>query len=256
MTKRKRFVITSASLSLGFICLGLLQEQYRLLGIGGLGVATTVLFAWSLKEGLGKNMTLLTLVLPVMFTLGVGLFWFLLPSSIFARIPIVVLYGFGIYALCSTSNIYTVAAIRTIALLRAAKGAGFVLTLTTLFIIFDTVLSVHWPIYISSTIIAGVSLLLFLQNLWSISLEKQLPNEVVAMTLISSLVIVEMSILVFFWPVSVILGSLFLTIVSYVLLGLGQAELEGRLFMQTIREYVFLGFLVFVGILFSTRWGG
>ena len=147
MSKRRRFILTSILLSLGFIAVQVFPQQYRFLSIGSLGVLTLILFSWSLREGLSYNMTLLALILPILFTVAVGLFWFLLPSSIFARIPVVALYGFGVYALCLTVNIYTVAAVRTIALMRAARGVGFVLTLLTFFLIFDTILSLKWPLY-------------------------------------------------------------------------------------------------------------
>jgi hypothetical protein len=201
-------------------------------------------------------MTLFSLVLPFFFTVSVGLFWFLLPSSIFARIPIVILYGFGIYALCLTANIYTVAAIRTIALLRAAKGVGFVLTLVTFFLVFDTILSVRWPVYISSLVVFSASFPLYLQSYWSINLEKFMSLSVLKFSLISSLIVGEIAISLFFWPVTVVVGSLFLTVTAYMLVGLGQAGLEGRLFKQTAREYLLLGLLVFIGMFFATRWGG
>jgi hypothetical protein len=128
MTKRQRFIISSIVLSLGFFGVQFLAERYRFLSIFILGVFCLLLFIWSLREGLGKNMTLLVLVLPLYYTVGVGLFWFLLPTNIYTRIPILIFYGLGVYALLLTSNIYTVAAIRTIALLRAARGVGFVFT--------------------------------------------------------------------------------------------------------------------------------
>ena len=141
MSKRKRFVITSVLLSLGFFGVQFVEERFRFISIAILGILTLVLFFLSLREGLDKNMTLLSLILPFLFTIGVGLFWFLLPANIYTRIPIVIFYGLGIYALALTMNIYTVSAIRTIALLRAARGVGFVLSLVTSFLIFDTILS-------------------------------------------------------------------------------------------------------------------
>ena len=62
--------------------------------------------------------------------------------------------------------------------------------------------------------------------------------------------------ILFFWPVGVIVGSLFLTILFYILLGIGQSELEGRLFSQTVREYLTVGAVVFIFMLFSTSWNG
>ena len=172
MSKRKRFVITSALLSLGFIGIQLLENQFRFYAIGGLTLLTIILFYWSLKEGLGKDMTLLTLILPALFTAGWGLL-VLLPTSIFTRLPIIIFYGVGIYVLCLTSNIYTVAAIRTIALLRAAHGVGFVLTLVTSFLIYDAILSLRTLLPITWASVTMLSFPLFFQGLWSASLEKE-----------------------------------------------------------------------------------
>ena len=66
----------------------------------------------------------------------------------------------------------------------------------------------------------------------------------------------EISLLLYFWPVTVVVGSIFLTIGMYVLLGLGQASLEGRLFKATIREYLTIGIVVFLAMLFAPKWGG
>ena len=107
MSKRQRFVITSLLLSLGFVAIQFLTDQNRFWSIGVLGLLTIMLFSWSLFENLGKNMTLLTLVLPTVFTLGVGIFWFLLPANIYTKIPVVIFYGIGIYALCLTMNIFS-----------------------------------------------------------------------------------------------------------------------------------------------------
>ena len=256
MSKRARFIVTSVILSLGFLGVQFLPSQYRFIRIGCLGLITILLFIWSLKEGLGGNSTLLTLILPFFFTVGVGLFWFLLPVNIFARIPIFALYGFGIYALCLTANIYTVSAIRTIALLRAAKGVGFVLTLMTFFLVFDTILSFKWPIYFNSILVFLVSIPLYLQGFWIIDLQRSLSRKLYINSVITAFIMGEIALTLYFWPVTVVVGSLFLTVFSYVLLGLGQAQLEGRLFAQTVREYFMVGIAVFIGMFLVTRWGG
>lgn len=256
MSKRKRFIITSVLLSLGFISIQLLDNQFRFWSIGTLTLLTPILFFWSLREGLAKDMTLLTLVLPTFFTAGVGIFWFLLPSNFFARVPITVLYGFGVYALCLTMNIYTVAAIRTIALLRAARGVGFVLTLLTSFLVFDAILSLKISFWATSLLSAVLSFPIYLQGYWSIPLDKGVSKELLFDSIISSIAIGEIALSLFFWPVTVVGGSLFLTIVVYIILGLGQARLEQRLFSQTVREYLLIGILVFAGMFIATRWGG
>lgn len=256
LSKRKRFLITSVILSLGFVGVQFSAEQYKFLFIGLLGVLTIGLFAWSLFEGLGLNATLLTLVLPFFYTLGVGIFWFLLPVNIYTRIPIVIFFGIGVYTLCLTLNIYSVAAIRTIALLRAARGVGFVLSLLAFFLIFDSILSFKWSIYLSSVLVILLSLPLYLQSFWTVSLDKTISKKAFVFSLVASLMMGEIALALFFWPVTLTVGSLFLTVAAYMLLGLGQAEMEGRLFAQTIREYVLVGVAVLLGMIFVTRWGG
>lgn len=255
MSKRRRFVITSILLCLGFVAVQFLNDQNRFWAIGVLGLVTIVLFSWSLFEGLGRNMTLLTLILPTIFTLGVGTFWFLLPANIFARIPVVIFYGIGIYILCLTMNIFTVSAIRTIALLRAARGVGFVLSLVTSFLVFDAIISLRYPIYYLLPLVLVVSFPLFLQGFWSVILEKEFSKDIFVLSALSTLVMTEIAAVLFFWPVTVVVGSLFLTVTFYVLLGLGQSKLEGRLFSATVREHLIVGALVFIAMFFATHWG-
>ena len=254
MSKRKRFVITSIVLALGFVAVQAVPDNIRILSILGLSLLTVILFVWSLWEGLSFDMTLLSLVLPFLYTLGVGFFWFLLPTTILARIPVVILYGFGIYGLCLTSNIYTVSTIRTIALLRAARGVGFILTLLTFFLLFDTLLSLRWWVYYVSPLAFLISLPIYLQSYWSFNLEKKLSKDLLAISIVASLIMAEVTAVMFFWPVSVVVGSLFLTVTAYIMLGLGQAYLEERLFSQTVRDYLLVGFAVFIGMLFATHW--
>ncbi len=256
MSKRRRFVITSILLSLGFIGIQFLTDQNRFWAIGVLGLATIFLFIWSLWGNLGRDMTLLTLVLPTIFTLGVGTFWFLLPAGVYTRIPIVIFYGLGIYVLASTMNIFTVSAIRTIALLRAARGVGFVLTLVTSFLVFDAILSLKTELFYLLPLVFLISLPLYFQGFWGVILEKTFSPKILPLSFISSLATTEIALSLYFWPVTVVTGSLFLTVAFYVLLGLGQANLEERLFKAIIREYLVVGALVFAAMFFATRWGG
>ncbi len=255
ISKRRRYVITSVLLSLGFIGVQFLTDQNRFWAIGALGIMTVILFMWSLWEGIGRDMTLLILVLPTIFTLGVGTFWFLLPANIYTLIPIVIFYGIGIYVLCLTMNIYTVAAIRTIALLRAAMGVGFVLTLVTSFLSFDALLSLRSSIFVLVLLVFIISVPLYLQGFWTMLLEKEFSKKLLFLSIVASIVTAEVAAALYFWPVTVVVGSLFLTVTSYMLLGLGQASLDDRLFSATVREYLSVGGLVFIVMFFATHWG-
>ncbi|MFC1625488.1 hypothetical protein ACFL1Q_00395 [Patescibacteria group bacterium] len=256
MSKRKRFLITSLILSLGFVGIQFLDNSLRFWAIGLLGLTTLVTFTWSLWEGLSLNMTLLALILPTIFTLGVGIFWFLLPANIFARLPVVIFYGVGIYVLCLTMNIYTVSAIRTIALFRAARGVGFVLSLITFFLVYDTILSLRTSLPVTLSLVSLLSLPLYVQGFWSVTLEKEFNKDILITSSVAALIMGEVTTALYFWPVTVVVGSLFLTVVVYVILGLGQARLEERFFSQTVREYLIVGLFVFIGMFLATHWGG
>lgn len=255
MSKRRHFIITSILLSVGFIAIQFLTDVNRFWAIGILGLLTMVLFGWSLWGGLGRDMTLLTLVLPTIFTLGVGIFWFLLPTNIYTRIPIVIFYAVGMYILSLTMNIYTVSASRTIALLRAARGVGFVLTLITSFLVFDAIMSLRSEIYYLVPLVFAISLPLFFQGFWVMVLEKEFSKPMFFLSLISALITAEIAAALYFWPVTVVVGSLFLTVTFYMLLGLGQAKLEERLFPVVVKEHLIVGSLVLIAMFLATHWG-
>lgn len=256
MSKRRRFVLVSILLTIGFIGIQFLTDQNRFWAIGLLGLLTIVLFLWAFWESVGRDMTLLALVLPTIFTLGVGVFWFLLPTNIYTRIPIMIFYGIGIYVLCLTMNIYLVATNRSIALLRAARGVGFVLTLLTSFLVFDAIVSLKTKIYFLTPLVMAISLPLYMQGFWAVVLEKNFTKKLFTLSIVSSFVTGEIAAALYFWPVSVVLGSLSLTVTFYMLLGLGQAYLEERLFATTVKEHLLVGTLAFVAMFFATRWGG
>lgn len=256
ITKRVRYLISSSFLIFGFVAIQFLDEMYKFPAIALLVLITGAFAFWAFYEGLGKDMTLTSLILPMLYTLGVGIFWFLLPANIYTRIPIIIFFAVGVYVLFSTMNIYTVASAKTIALLRAARGVGFVLTLVTAFLLFDAILSIRQNVFISSSLVFLTSFLLFIQGFWSIELEKKVDKTMMTMSIISSLILSELSVIIFFWPVTVVVGSLFLTSGVYLLLGLGQTKLEERLFPSVIQEYLTVGLIVLIGMLFATHWGG
>ena len=97
---------------------------------------------------------------------------------------------------------------------------------------------------------------LFLQGLWVSRITKEVGSEILIYSGVFSYVVGGVAVLMYFWPVSVVVGSLFLTVVVYILLGLGQAKIEARLFRQTVNEYLTIGTIVFLIMLLSTNWHG
>jgi hypothetical protein len=255
LTKRRKFILSSLLLTAGLtlIQFGSISNRYGAISI--LSLLTVPLTLWSLKEALKGPIWLVSWILPMFFTAGVGLFYFLLPTSIITAIPIIIIYFLGMYALFLSENIFSVAAIRTIQLFRSASAASYLLTLVTSFLLYDTVLSFRLPFYFNALLVFAISFFLFLHGTWSVNLEEKISGKILLYSSILSLGMGEVALALSFWPATTTLGSLFLTSLVYVALGLVQAHLSDRLFRNTVREYLSVGFLVLIVLLAYTSWG-
>lgn len=255
MTKRTKLVITSLFLSLGIFGVQLVDVEARYQAIGLLAGFAYGLSAWSFFEDLKGVEWFTVLILPVMYSVSVSLFYFLLPERLLSKLIILTGFGVGMYALLLTENIFNVAAIRTIQLLRAAHAVGFLLTLVVAFFLWDTIFSFRMMPWWNAIFVLVTSLPLVLSSLWSVNLENGLSREVWRNSLGLSWILFCLAMAISFWPVTIIMASLFLVTGLYVSLGLLQHKLSGRLFNKTIKEYLWVGMVVLIITFLLTRWG-
>lgn len=256
MRKRQKFVLTSGILTVSILAIQLSPLEWRYGLIVFLAGLSWILAGWSLKEGL-SGIEWLTVPFPtVLFTAGVGFFFILLPSHWVWRSLVLVLFGVGEYALLLTSNIFSVAAIRTIALFRAASAVGFVMTLVTGFLLYNTILSFRLAFWANGVGVAIISFLLLLPALWSVELLDKITGKIISYSAGLAVVIGMLATAIAFWPVSLAVASLFLTTTLYVFLGISQHHFSDRLFTKTIWEYVTVGMVVLVTMLVTAGWGG
>jgi len=257
LSKRARFVFSAFVLGIGLLFIQSISFSWRYLAVGLWSVLALPLCLWSLREGLTFKLEwFITPILPVFFCASVALFYFLFPQSLIYQISIFLFLSFGIYIILLSENIFTVATLRTIALLRAAQAVGFLLTLLTVFFLYNTVFSFYLFPWWNAVLVFFISFPLFLQSLWTINLDQKIDTKVLLFTVILSLVVAQLALIVSLLPVNVLTGSLFLTCASYVLLGMVSAEISGRLFQKTIREYLVVGGLMFLALLLTTSWTG
>lgn len=256
LTKRKKFVLTSLILFLGFLIMIFREVLNKELMIGIMIVLTYLLSAWSLSEGLGGIEWFSVLILPTLFTAGIGFFYFFLSSSFLAKILAVVFFGLGTYILLLVSNIFSVSAIRTIQLLRSAQVVGFLFILIISFFIYTTILTFKLPFWFNFVLVFFSSLFLVFPGLWSVTLEETFSKRVLLYTLVISLIQSEIALAFSFWPVNTSVGSLALVSSLYLSLGLFQYHLNGRLFPKVIKEYFLETIFVFLIIFLTTKWGG
>lgn len=256
ITKRQKFVSVTLLLTAGLLFTQLLNNDWRFLIVGILSVFAYFLSAWALKEDLSGIEWFTLLVLPLLYTLAVGLAYFLLPVRWVTRLPVAVAYMVGMYALLLTENIYNVAAIRTIQLLRAAHAVGFLVTLITAFLLFQTFFSFHFPFWANFLGIFFVTLPLVLQALWAVTLEEGITQPVAIYSSFFSLISAEIALVFSFWPVRVPILALFLVAVMYAFLGVGQQHLSGRLLRRAAIEFFLVPLFIFFVLIFTAKWGG
>jgi hypothetical protein len=254
MTKRQKFLLAAALLSLGLLAIQYVPIEYRYVAIFGFFLVTYLVSAWALFDDLKAIEWLTILSLPSLYSVAIALFYFLLPGSWISRLVIVTLYGVGMYALYLTENIYSVAAVRTIQLLRAAHAVGFLLSILTLVLLYNTIFSLQWPFWANGLLVFGASYPVLVQGLWSIQLDPSVSKDIWRMSFGLAVSCGAIAIALSFLPVTVWIAALFLATVVYVSLGLLQHDLNERLFSRTIVEYVLVGVFVLVATMLVTPW--
>lgn len=256
MRKRQKMVLTAGILAavMGGAQTAPLDWKYWLVGV--LGLLAWLLTAWSLKEGLNHWVEWLMIPLPpVLFSLGMGLFYILLPESRWMQVFMIAVFGVGQYALLLAGNIYSVAAIRTIALLRSAHAVGFVMTIGTGFLLYNTIGSFKLPFWAVGWLTSIVSAVLLLPALWSVSLEERLGLGLVDYGVGLGLTAGVLAMAVAFWPINITVSSLFGATVLYIFLGVAQHHFSQKLQTRAVWEYVTVGVVVLVTMLATAGWG-
>ncbi len=254
MRRREKTLLTAGILSLCFVAQQYIPLEWRPLALVVFSVFTYMLTAWTLYENLDGVEWLTIVPFPAMYALAVSAFYFLLPSSVLAQVAITLLYGLGMYALLLAGNIFTIAKVRTIQLLRAAQAVLFLFTLIASLLAFNTLFSLSlWFVFngVLAGVIAGA---LSFPIFWSVNLEKRLSREVLALSLRTTLWMGSLAAVLSFLPGQLWPTSLFLMTVLYSILGLGQSALEQRLFQNTVREYLGVTIAVFVMYSLMLAW--
>ena len=255
ISKRRRFIIISAILSIGLLVTQFVSYNLRywlILGLTLLAYFLPILGFW---EDFKKTAWITILPLPAIYAGSVALFYFLLPQAFLTRISILLFFGVGMYAILLSGNIFLVAAIRTIQLSRAAQAVDFLMTLISAFFLYDTIFSFKLAGWWNGFLIGFLSFFLILPACWNVLLEESVSRTVMIYGLVLSLLQGELSFFISFWPVTIPVYSLFLVTGLYVGLGLAQNQLVGRLFKKTIYEYLQVGVIIFIITFLLARWG-
>ena len=256
LPKRQQFVLATISLSAGLLLTQLVSLDLRYPLVFVLAIAAYGLSAFVLRDDLHSIEWLTLLALPTLFTAAVAMFYFLLPVRWLTRLPVAVLYGVGMYALLLTENIYSVAAERTIALLRAAHSVGFLLTLLTYFLLTQTVLAFRFYPVINAILIGLVSFVLVLQSLWAMELTSRVSRRVRDISIAVTLFLINVVWIFSFFPTTGTIKALLFTTLFYSSVGIAQQYLVEKLYKKTLIDFTLVVVIVFCIALIATNWRG
>lgn len=261
MPKRFKYFISSFLVSIGFyLYLGLSVES-KYFGLMLLVALTAFCFWFGLGiifEG-SFNTRVMSVLLPVLWSLGYGLFSALLPMSLVNMLFLSIFFGMVMYVMFLAENVFLVAiGYRTVPLYRAAYTVSLMVTLLVSFLVFNSLFSFHLPFWGNMLATAVLGFLTFSYQYWAIAIE--LPDDgkekgMWPYILVPSLLLVEMVGILSFWPVGVFKGSVYLVATIYVISGLLQAEIRDRLFRGVARNYAYIGAAVVLAAILVTRWG-
>lgn len=250
MRRREKFVIASIILSLGLLIVQYIPLDFRYIAVGIFAALTYAISAWALADDLQWHEWTTILPLPALYAGAVGLFYFLLPVNLASRVSIFILFGVGMYALYLTANIYSVAKGRTIQLVHAAHAIGFFFTLIISLLSSNTIFSLRLPFYWTSLLIGLIHFPLIYMSLWSVKLDSHPRKEIFILSILLSMLILELALILCFVPFSIWHYALFIMSFAYIGMGVLHNHLKERLFGKTLREYTLVaGFVVTVFLL-------
>jgi len=256
LSKRQRFLIVSAIVFFISLAFPYLYSSYGIFTIIGF-ISLLYPLTWiALKENINGVEYFTLFILPILFALSINLFIQILPDRKLFRLPLLALIPVGMYILFLTENIFNVAAIRTIQLLRAAHAVSYLMTLLTAFFIISFLISLHQGIIFDLITITGTVFPLTIQFLWSFDLISKFTPRTVLYSLAVCLVFAQITMLVNFYPQSVAMISLFMVSVYYVLLGILQHFYEKKLTRKPTIEYAIVAIIVFLIMIATASWFG
>lgn len=274
MPKRTKFILVSVLIAFLLWLTSFAQVEYRFGLVLSVAAISYILSVWVLFDDLKGIEWITLIVLPMMFTLGSGLFSNFLPtafpgmfgmtlsvevSQLLASIFKVVYFlsfGLGLYGVLLIENIFSVASIRTIQLFRAARSVNFILTLITALSFFTVALSLKLAFWWVIPISFAVTFVLAYPSLWSVDLKNNFGPEVIKYAVSSSFVIGILSGVLCFWPIKPFMGGLILTSGLYALFGVLEQRLSSRVYLESLLEYGATVFIIIVVGFLTTSWTG
>lgn len=260
MPKRIRFLFASIFIALVFLVFLALPYEFRYYAMA-VGVVLLVLIMWfglDIKKNTPTMIRNMTVVLPGSFFIGYGLFAAIIPYSLITGIILSVFLGIIVYVIFLVENVFLFAVgYKTVPLYRAAYTVGSIIMLLTAFFLFDSLYSFSLSYWLNMVMVYIISVWLFAYHYFSVTIE--LPDDgskldIRSYVLLPPLLMSELALVLSFWPIGIFKGSIYLTAIIYVIAGLIQSDIRGRLFKKIWLNFTWIGIAIVLGIILMTGW--
>lgn len=260
MSKRLKYIISSLLSAVGFfffISLPYESHYYGLL-VGIIFIIFCFWFGLGIIFDKSFYIRMMSVILPVGFFIGFGLFSALLPLNTLSSLILSVFFGLFCYVIFLTENVFMVAiGYRTPPLYRAAYTVSLILLLLVSFFLFDSLFSFNFPYWLNFLLVFVVSTAMFFYQFWAVTIELSDDGKnknIWSYTMIPALLMAELAMAFSFWPVGIFKGSIYLVSIIYVLSGLLQADIRERLFKRIWVTHLWIGIAIVTAIIVMTRW--
>lgn len=253
--KRVRFVVTTVALSLLLLLATFSYYDKAWFFIPVLFIATYLLTFFSILEGIQKAEWITLFIMPIGLSLVFYMFYYLIPVRWLTRVPFIAMYAVSIYAILLTSNIFNVGVEKSIRLYKAAFSVNYFYHTILSFIAFSILFTLRENALFNALIAAVVIFPFAIQLLWTIRLQHSVERDMLVYAAFIAAIIGEFALVISFVPFKPSIAALLLTSAYYTIAGLTTAHVDGRLFKNTIREYVIvLAFVIIVSLLTLSGW--
>ncbi len=208
----------------------------------------------SIWQGIEKIEWYTLFLMPVVFTVASYLFFMLMPPSWLTRPPYLVFYAVSFYAILLTSNIFNVGVEKSIQLYRAAFSVNYFYQTLVVFIASNIIYTFRFPYYLMGIMTFAILFFLALQMLWSVRPSTTIDATCISYAFFVAFFVMQVAMLLCFIPLQPNVYALAITTSYYVFVGFMHHHYDERLFVHTVREYLFV--LLFVGaiIILTIPW--
>ncbi|KXK10581.1 MAG: hypothetical protein UZ22_OP11002000685 [Microgenomates bacterium OLB23] len=252
--KRRRFIIATFSSTAVLLLSSFFSFQEIYLFVPAILAVVYLTTFFAILEDISEHEWLMLFLHPIYLSVVFYLFYFFLPQRWLTRLPFIVIYTISMYAVLLSQNIFNVGVTKSLQLFRAAYSVNFLFLTVSAFLAYSLIISLRMYFFLNFLFIFIATMPLVMHLLWSIEPAARVSAHIVRHSILIAIIIAEAGMMLSFIPLNQSIYALILTSLYYGLCGLFQVYLQGSLFKERVREYIFVFVFTLIIFILGTRW--